>query len=100
MADSEQRFVRNRTGAEVFVKGHGVVPAGFEGYVDDSDAVSSLVGASVFADVKPPRDEGEQLTSKQEAAREASDLGIDFDYDKVTEQQLRDMIDNEKEGGS
>lgn len=93
-SDNGERYVRNRTSAETFVRGHGVVPGHFEGYLENSDAVSALVGAHVFADVKPP----EPLTSKQQAAQEAEGLGIEFDYDTVTERELRDLI--QKEGGS
>lgn len=96
MTEADQRYVRNRTDGEVFIKGHGVVPGGFEGFVPDDDAVSALVGAHVLADVKVP--DGAPLTSKQQAAAEAEGLGIEFDYDNVTEKQLRDLI-KDKEGG-
>lgn len=101
MATPTQRYVRNRTDGEVFVAGYGVVPGNFEGDLEDSDAVKALVGANVFADVKRP-DEPTK-TGKQLAAEEATERGIEFDYDSVTEKQLRDMVaqhDKEKEASA
>lgn len=100
MANSD-RYVRNRTSGDVFIKGVGVVAGGWEGSVADSDAVTALVGANVLADVKPPADP--PTTPKQEAAAEATRLGIDFgDFDSTTEAKIRQLIadHNDKEGGS
>lgn len=63
MAGEKKRFVRNRTGGPVFLKGHGVLRAGEDSVeVKSSDEVDAAIEAGVLAPSEAPKAEPQGST--------------------------------------